>query len=198
MPDVSDTVNDAVEREREAPSHLNSAVAILVALTATFMAICNVKDGNVTQAMAQAQAQAVDTWSYYQSKSIKEHIAGQTADNLRIQRAIAPQTVWPMLDAKIAEYDKQAKKYDTEKKQIQAQAEGFQKEYDRLNFHDDQFDMSDAALSVAIALFGITALTQKRWLIIVAIVFMLFGVVMGLAGFFGWAIHPNSFAKFLS
>jgi len=196
--DVSDTVNEAVEREREKPSHLNSAVAILVALTATFMAICNVKDGNVTQAMAQSQAQAVDTWSYYQAKSIKQHLAEQTVDNLRIQRALAPPAMAPMLDAKIAEYEKQAKKYDGEKKQIQAQAEGYQKEYDRLNFHDDQFDMSDAALSVAIALFGITALTQKRWLIIVAIVFMLLGVLMGLAGFFGWAIHPNSFAKFLS
>src|ERR1043165_929216 len=88
MPDVSDTVNEAVERGRE--SHLNSAVAILVALTATFMALCNVKDGNITQGMAQAQAQAVDTWSYYQSKSIKAHLAEQTLDQLQIQRAFTP------------------------------------------------------------------------------------------------------------
>ena len=56
MPDVSETVTEAVERDRESHSHLNSAVAILVALTATFMALCNVKDGNITQAMTQAQA----------------------------------------------------------------------------------------------------------------------------------------------
>ena len=196
MPDVSETVTEAVERGRE--SHLNSAVAILVALTATFMALCNVKDGNVAQAMAQAQSQAVDTWSYYQSKSIKEHLAETTLDQLRIQRALAPPAAAAMLDAKIADYDKQAKKYDAEKKQIQKQAEDYQKQYDALNFRDDQFDMSDAALSVAIALFGITALTQKRWLILLAIAFMLFGVVMGLAGFFGWAIHPGAVAKFLS
>jgi len=198
MPDVSETVTEAVERDRESHSHLNSAVAILVALTATFMALCNVKDGNVTQAMTQAQAQAVDTWSYYQSKSIKGHLAEQTVDQLRIQRALAPPALLPMLDAKIAEYAKQAQKENSEKKKIQAQAEGYQKDYDRLNFRDDQFDMSDAALSVAIALFGVTALTQKRWLILVAIAFMLFGVLMGLAGFFGWPIHPDAFAKFLS
>jgi hypothetical protein len=103
-----------------------------------------------------------------------------------------------MLDAKIAGYAKLAQKENSDKKKIQAQAEGYQKEYERLNFRDDQFDMSDAALSVAIALFGITALTQKRWLIVVAIVFMVFGVVMGLAGFCGWAVHPDAFAKFLS
>src|SRR5438477_109040 len=88
MPDVSETVTEAVERDRESHSHLNSAVAILVALTATFMALCNVKDGNVTQAMTQAQAQAVDTWSYYQSKSIKGHLAEQTVDQMRIQRGV--------------------------------------------------------------------------------------------------------------
>ena len=143
MPDVSETVTEAVERDRESHSHLNSAVAILVALTATFMALCNVKDGNVTQAMTQAQAQAVDTWSYYQSKSIKGHLAEQTVDQLRIQRALAPPALLPMLDAKIAEYAKQAQKENSEKKKIQAQAEGYQKEYDHLNFRDDQFDMSD-------------------------------------------------------
>jgi hypothetical protein len=196
MPDVSDTVSEAVERGRE--SHLNSAVAILVALTATFMALCNVKDGNIGQAMAQAQAKAVDTWSYYQSKSIKGHLAEQTLDQLRIQRALAPPALYAMLDAKIADYTKQVQKYDKEKKDVQTQAQGYEKEYEKLNFRDDQFDMSDAALSVGIALFGITALTQKRWLILVAIVFMLFGVLMGLAGFCGWAIHPNAFATFLS
>jgi hypothetical protein len=196
MPDVSDTVTEAVEHGRE--SHLNSAVAILVALAATFMAVCNVKDGNIAQGMTQAQAQAVDTWSYYQSKSIKQHLSESTLDQLRIQRDLAPPAMAPMLDKKIAEYETLAKKYDTEKKQIQKQAEGYSKEYDALNFRDDQFDMSDAALSVAIALFGITALTQKRWLILVAIAFMIFGIVMGLAGFAGWAIHPGAIAKFLS
>ena len=196
MPDVSDTVTEAVERGRD--SHLNSAVAILVALTATFMALCNVKDGNIGQAMAQAQAQAVDTWSYYQSKSIKGHLAEQTLDQLRVQRALAPPAAYAMLDAKVADYARQVQKYDAEKKDVQKQAQGYEKEYERLNFRDDQFDMSDAALSVSIALFGVTALTQKRWLIIVAIAFMLFGVVMGQAGFCGWAAHPNAFAKFLS
>ena len=196
MPEISETVNEAVEHGQD--SHLNSAVAILVALTATFMAFCNVKDGNITQGMTQAQAQAVDTWSYYQSKSIKAHMAEATIDQLRVQRLLAPPALQPMLDAKIADYEKLAKHENDDKKKIQAQAEGYQKDYDRLNFRDDQFDMSDAALSVGIALFGITALTKKRWLIFVAITFMLFGVVMGLAGFFGWAIHPNAFAKFLS
>jgi len=198
MPEISETVNEAVEREQEAHSRLNSAVAIFVALTATFMALCNIKDGNINQGMQQALSMTVDTWSYYQARSVKQHLAEVAVDELQTQRALAPPAMQAMFDAKIKKYAEQAAKENTEKKKLQKQAEDYQKQYDTLNFHDDQFDMSEALLSVSIAMFGITALTRKRWLIFVAIIFMIFGTVMGLAGFFGWAIHPNSFAKFLS
>ena len=39
------------------------------------MAIDNVKDGNIGQAMAQAQAKSVDAWSYYQAKGVKQNLA---------------------------------------------------------------------------------------------------------------------------
>ncbi|MGH9418721.1 MAG: DUF4337 domain-containing protein [Thermoanaerobaculia bacterium] len=197
MADVSDTINEAVEHASE--SRLNSIIAALVAIAATFMALCNVKDGNIVQGMAQAQANAVDQWAYYQAKGTKQNLAEATLDQLQLQRAmLIDQKFAAMLDEKIAAYQKQVKKYEKEKTDIKKVAEGAQKEYDRLNFHDDQFDMSDACLSVAIALFGVTALTKKRWLLFVAGAFMFLGVLFGLAGFFAWGIHPDFFAKFLS
>jgi hypothetical protein len=197
MADISDTINEAVEHASE--SRLNSIIAALVAIAATFMALCNVKDGNIVQGMAQAQANAVDQWSYYQAKGMKQNLAEATLDQLQLQREMLTDPKFaPMLDAKIAIYQKQVKKYEKEKIDIKANAEGQGKEYDRLNLHDDQFDMSDACLSVAIALFGVTALTKKRWLLALACLFMFFGVLFGLAGFFAWKLHPDFFAKFLS
>lgn len=197
MSDIGDTINEAVERASD--SRLNSIIAALVAIAATFMALCNVKDGNIVQGMAQAQADAVDQWSYFQAKGMKQNLAEATLDQLQLQRAMLTDPKFaPMLDAKIAVYQKQVRKYEKEKTDIRANAEGQQKEYDRLNLHDDQFDMSDACLSVAIALFGVTALTKKRWLLVLACVFMFFGVLFGLAGFFAWGIHPDFLAKFLS
>ena len=197
MSDISDTINEAVEHGSE--SRLNSIIAALVAIAATFMALCNVKDGNIVQGMAQAQANAVDQWSYYQAKGMKQNLAEATLDELQLQRTMLTDPKFaPILDAKIAVYEKQVKKYEKEKIDIKANAEGQQKEYDRLNLHDDQFDMSDACLSVAIALFGVTALTKKRWLLILAALFMFFGVLFGLAGFFAWGLHPDFLAKFLS
>lgn len=52
--DLADTVAEAIEKGRK--SRLNAAVAVLVAISATFMALCRVKDGNVVQAMSVAQA----------------------------------------------------------------------------------------------------------------------------------------------
>jgi hypothetical protein len=197
MSDIADTINEAVEHASD--SRLNSIIAALVAIAATFMALCNVKDGNIVQGMAQAQANAVDQWSYYQAKGMKQNLAEATLDQLQLQRTMLTDPKFaPMLDAKIAVYEKQVKKYEKEKIDIRSNAEGQQKEYDRLNLHDDQFDMSDACLSVAIALFGVTALTKKRWLLIVAAFFMFFGVLFGLAGFFAWGLHPDFLAKFLS
>jgi hypothetical protein len=197
MSDTSDSVNPTSESAAE--SRLQSIVALAVALAATFMAICNVKDGNIVQAMSQAQANAVDQWSYYQAKGTKENIAEATLDQLTLQRDLVtnPRHI-ALIDKKIVSYQAQIKKYVVEKAAIRKQAEDLQKQYDALNVHDDQFDMSEACLSVSLALFGITALTKKRWLFALAAIFMFFGVLFGLAGFLGWSLHPDFLARVLS
>src|ERR1051325_2669166 len=202
MAEIDETVSEAVEKaEGEPESRLNSVIAALVAVLATFMALSNIKDGNIVQAMAQAQAASIDQWSYYQSKSTKQHLAENMVEQLTIQRDLSanlsPQAR-ALFDQKIAAYTQEAQRYEAEKEEIQKEAEGHQHEYDRLNVHDDQFDMSEAALSIAIALLGISALTKTRWLVVVAVGFGAFGTMLGLAGFLGWSIHPDSIAKFLS
>ena len=50
------------------------------------------------------------------------------------------------------------------------QAEADQKTYDALNYRDDQFDLSDALMAMAISLLALTALTHKPWLYWLALV----------------------------
>ena len=199
MGDIADVVSEAVEKGRE--SRLNGAVAVLVTVTASFMALCNVKDGNVVQAMQQAQANGVDAWAYYQSKSTKQHLAEAALDQLTVQRDLAENLSADkraLVDRKIADYAAKVKQYEGEKAEIKRTAEGFQKQYDALNFHDDQFDMAEASLSISISLFGVTALTHKRWLLVAGGVFVAFGVALGLAGFLGKSLHPDFLARILS
>src|SRR5438552_16211994 len=69
---------------------LNTLVAISVALLATFMGICKVKDDNIVQAMQQAQADKIDNYSWYQARNIREEIAKATISELTAQAASAP------------------------------------------------------------------------------------------------------------
>jgi hypothetical protein len=177
---------------------LNTLVAISVALLATFMGICKVKDDNIVQAMQQAQADKIDNYSWYQARNIREEIAKATIAELTAQAASAPQQAQ-------AAYQEQIKAYqvieqdEAEKKKIQlVDAEKADKTYNELNYHDDQFDLSDAMLALAISLLALTALTQKRWLFVLAMVPTFLGTLMGLAGLFGWAIHPNALTRLLS
>jgi Domain of unknown function (DUF4337) len=198
MGEIDETVSEAVERAAE--SRLNSIIAVIVALAATFMALSNVKDGNISQAMQQAQAQALDSWNYYQAKSMKQNLAEATLDEIVALKSLngGKAAEAALLDKRIEAYRKDVERYDHEKNEIKAQAEDFQKKYDALNQRDDQFDLSDAAMSVSIALLGVTALTKKRWLLGVAAVFLAFGVVFGVAGFFGLPLHPDSLMSWLS
>lgn len=198
MGELDEKVTEALERARE--SRLNTIVAVFVALSATFMALSNVKDGNIVQAMAQAQANGVDAWSYYQAKGTKQNLAISAREQIELIRDTTPNPtpeVRAVFEKRIAEYAALEKKYETEKETIKRDAEGFHKQYDDLNVHDDQFDMADALLSVAIALFGITALTRKAWLLVLAIGFAAFGTALGLGGFLGWNLHPDWLASLL-
>ena len=204
MSELADTVNEAVERARDGGDgrfNLNTAVAIGAAITATFTAVCNIKDGNICQAMQQAQAGSIDSWADYQSKGTKLNIAESALDGLRLQQKLTPPATpeaRALVDKAIADYEQKLGHYGTEKAQLKATAEGFQTEYDRLNLHDDQFDMSEASTSIAIALFAVTALTQKRGLLYVALVFAAFGIVLGTAGLLGLGLHPDFLARLLS
>lgn len=188
MSDLGDTIQESVNEAKDNP--LNSRVAIFVAITATFMALCNVKDGNVVQAMSQAQAHGIDAWSYFQAKSTKQSIAEDSLEMIQLENR-------PGADAIVQKYKETIARYEKEKLEIKAQAEGFEKEYEAINVFDDQFDMTEAFLSIAVAMFGITALTQKTWLFYFSCLLSAIGITCGLAAFLHISLHSDFVSKVL-
>lgn len=186
------------EPKAEKRAWLNPAVAITVALLATFMGICKVKDDNIVQAMQQAQADKLDHWQFYQARNIREEIAKSTLVQLRLQAAAAPQKMEAAYQEQINFYDGLAKEQHQKKEELKTQAEKDQVTYDALNFKDDQFDLSDALIAIAISLLAVASLTQLPWLFILALVPSGFGVLMGLSGLVGWGLHPDALIKLLS
>ncbi len=177
---------------------LNPAVAITVALLATFMGICKVKDDNIVQAMQQAQADKLDHWQFYQARNIREEIAKSTLVQLRLQALAAPPHLQSAYEQQRQVYEALAKEQARKKEELKAQAEKDQATYDALNFRDDQFDLSDALIAIAISLLAVASLTQLPWLFGLALLPSLFGAAMGMAGLVGWGIHPDALIKLLS
>ncbi|MBF0613665.1 MAG: DUF4337 domain-containing protein [Magnetococcales bacterium] len=200
MADVNDTVSSLMEGAAEAESRFNMRVAALAAILATLLGVFNVKDGNIAQSMAQHQAHAVDSWAHYQFKNVKQHLAENMVDSLTLEQAKGnPSAEYRLLlTEKIAHFQSEGQRYGREKEEIRVRAEGHEKEYEALNFRDDQFDMAEAGIEIAIALLSISVLTRRRWLFGVALVFAGFGIATGLSGFFGWSFHPDLVAQWLS
>src|SRR4051812_33739743 len=196
--DPVDVVENASQAAERASSKLNILVAITVALLATFMGICKVKDDNIVQAMQQAQANKLDHWAFYQARNIREEVARSSLLQLQLAAAGAPASAQEGYHTAIANYERFAADQVRKKDELKAQAEQDQKDYDAANFRDDQFDLSDAFLAIAVALLAVTSLTHQRWLYALAMVPSAFGVLMGLAGLCGWPIHPGWLTSLLT
>lgn len=171
---------------------LNRRVAITVVVLSVFTGLCNIKDGNIVQAMEQSQASSVDLWNEYQATKTKQHLAETSRAQIA---AVAPDPakVAPIvkgLDADIA-------KYKAEAPRLAEQARAQSAQYDALNVHDDQFDASDAAIATAISIAAVSALAESGWLLAVAWVFGAFGLFMGLCGFAGLGFHPEVLSTLL-
>ncbi len=193
-----DDDKDTPPAKARAHARLNAAVAITVALLATFMGICKIKDDNICQAMQQAQADKVDHWGYYQARNVRQEVAEATAVQLRLQQATAAPTAQAAYATAIDHFDKLAKEQAQKKDEVKAQAVADQQAYDALNYRDDQFDLSDALLAIAISMLAVSSLTQLLWLYLLSLVPASFGVLMGVAGLVGLHIHPDRLSALLS
>jgi hypothetical protein len=188
MDGISEVINtEQVDRDK---NWINNRVALFVAIIATTMALCNVKDGNIVQAMSQAQAHALDAWSFFEAKSTKQNI---TENALELEMFLGRSGKDTLVDM----YHSRIERYEQEKSEIKKKAESYEKEYDDLNRLDDQFDLTEAMLTISIAMLGITSLTQKKWLLYFSSAVGLIGIFLGLLAFFKINVHSDLMSRIL-
>ncbi|HZP91843.1 MAG TPA: DUF4337 domain-containing protein [Burkholderiales bacterium] len=174
----------AVEHEAHRGPGLAQQVAIFTAVLSTIGAVTAYM-GAATQNEAMLykneavlkKAEASDQWNYYQSKSTKGHLAELAA---RLSRD----------PAQVEFYNKEARRYDQEKKAIKAQAEALDEESHKANEKSERamhplhrLEQAMTLIQIAISLASITALTRKRWLLVVAACSAAGGL-----GLLGWAL----------
>ena len=160
----------ALEHQAHSGEPLALQVAMFTALLAAFGSVVGYLGGHTqTQAMLYKneavllKAHASDQWAFYQAKSTKAHMMDMATEFVAADRRDF--------------YRKEVARYETEKKEIKAKAE----EYDRRSKEADEesdkelaphvkLAQSMSAIQIAIALASVTALTRQRWLLAPALV----------------------------
>ena len=181
--------------ETESDKRLNKLVAVTVVILAVFMAVSKVKDDNINQAMQKVKSDSVDAWAEYQSARIKLHVDESGLSTLRLLETIGIDKAIATKQA--AEYEADIVKFQARSAETMAKAKALEAEYDRLNFRDDQFDMSDAFASIAIAVSAVASLVDNIWLLYLAWGSGALGMLFGVAGFLGLNFRPEWLAHFL-
>jgi hypothetical protein len=145
--------------------------------------------------MALAKADAVDSWAEYQAGRIKLHMDEDILATLKL--APPPGATAEATAAEMARLQKQIDKYEAKSAGLMKKAKDNEALYEELNVHDDQFDLSDALLSIALALSAVAALTSIMWVLYTGWVFSAAGLTMGISGLLGWSLHIDFLSSLL-
>jgi len=185
-----------IEAKVEGP--LDTRVGAAVVLLATFLGICSVKGGNIAQQMQQKQGDRNNSWAWYQARNLREAVYEAAAEEMSIPRPNESTTERQIRETKAADYHNRAEDQKQKKEEQKAEAERAEAAYKALMAKDDQFDLCEAALTIGLAMMGVTVLIKKKWLFWLALVPSVIGLGMGVAGFLGmdtdspainWAIN---------
>ena len=120
------------------------------------------KAGGYSGKATTEQILASDQWAFYQAKSIKQHNAEVGRDLLDLQTPLAPEPAQAKFHATAERYAKEISRYDTEKKEIKAVADGHEKTRDLSSKYGGIFGRAVLYLQVAIILSAMAALLKKQ------------------------------------
>ncbi|MGO9065282.1 MAG: DUF4337 domain-containing protein [Myxococcaceae bacterium] len=195
MGELVESIQEAAEHAHGHPHSLNSRVGVAVAVTATVMALTNIVGGEGVQEMNLTASEVNNTWAYFQAKSTKQHLAETSLNLLEAQGELAPQGA-AILQPRLERYRAEVQRYEKEKTEIQEKAEALEAHRATLQARAGRFHMAEAAFSLSLALFGLTALTQRRWLLSLGLVFGLAGLLVGGSAVFSLGLpHPSTSQK---
>lgn len=185
------TTHESLEHQEHVEhtaSHGNKRAALLIAVLAAALAICEQQSKHAEIAVEENAVLAADAWNQYQAKSIRAAVAqdiarlGATLDPPAEPRLLLLRAdVLKQLHADQIHYERGGK---DGKKEIALRARHFEevRQYSLERTHT--FDNAAAALELGIVLSTASAITLSKLLIRFAGLMGVIGLVLGLLGFF--------------
>jgi hypothetical protein len=170
----------AEQEESESDRRFNNLIAISIAFVATFMALSAIKSGNLDKAISQTQAERIDNWAWYQAVRVREDMATYELSNLqRLERNAHDPAERTRLAAEVTAQNGEITHVRQRKDEVQGLARRSESDLASMQPLGDQYDLSDALLSIATALLAICALARVRWLFWFSLIPAAAGLVVG-------------------
>lgn len=150
----------------------NKRVALLIAVLAAGLAFSETLGKSAQTASLSANIEASNLWSFFQAKTIRMTTLRTAAEALELDAARQPDArAKGAMEKRAADWKKTAARYDTEpetgegRKELSARAKAAEKKRDRTLAAYHQYEMSSAALQLAIVLATANVITGAAFLL---------------------------------
>ncbi len=199
--DAADLISELAEDKAEQADaeRFRGRAALLIAMLAAVLAIGGMGGGNATDDMIASNIGASDTWAFFQAKNIRQtayEIAVDDIDTALLEPGLAP-AQRERLEARKADYVATIARYDSEpdpeapddplrgegKAQISARALDFEAQFATASERDNNFDLAEICLQLALVLGSVAILALNRPVLIASAALGAVGTVLTLNGF---------------
>jgi hypothetical protein len=199
--DAADLIAEIHEERADnaAAEGFRNRAALLIAILAAVLAVGGLGGGNATDDMVANNIKASDSWAFYQAKNVRQTMYELAAAQLEEQLgagAVVP-AARPSAEKRLADYKATIRRYDSEpdskapgdplkgegKKEIKARAQAFEAAFDQASARDNNFDLAEVALQLALVLGSVAILAVNRWILGLSLALGIAGSLLTLNGF---------------
>jgi hypothetical protein len=183
--------------EHEADDRFRNRAALLIALLAAVLAIGGLGGGNATDDMVGNNIKASDSWAFYQAKNVRQTMYELAADEVKASLPGLAGSDRAAAEARLKDYEATIARYDSEpdpkapgdllrgegKKEIKARAQSFENAFEKASEQDNNFDLAEVALQLALVLGSVAILALNRWILALSAALGVIGSLLTLNGF---------------
>ncbi len=145
-------------------------IALLIAALAALLAVVEMTGGNAEQDALKANIDASNLWSFYQAKTIRQTTLRTEAERLELDMASMPPPQADVARKRLESWRATIDRYESEpstqegRKELTTRAKAAEAERDHGLAAGNMFDLSSAALQLAIVLASASVVIGIGWL----------------------------------
>ncbi len=174
------------EHAAHAAEHGNKRAALLIAILAAGLAICEQQAKHAEIGVSQSSVLAADAWNQYQAKSIRSAIAQDIAGLARTLEPPGSADLAAAREKLLHQLAADQARYETDsqdgKAAVAQRAQDFERERDHELHRAHTYDNASAALQLGIVLATASVITGSKLLVRLALLLGALGLGLGIVG----------------